>query len=131
MAEAQPEKPSRTRTVFREAVAIVWRARARLILGLPLMLVNRLSGLVLPWVTKSLIDDVIRSGNQHMLWRLVAEAGVAAAVSSVTDYSLAQILGIAAQRSITELRVRLQQHVQRLPFPTSTPRRPACWWRAS
>ncbi len=115
MAEAQPEKPSRTRTVFREAVAIIWRARSRLLLGLPLMLVNRLSGLVLPWVTKYLIDDVIARGNQQMLWKLVAAGGAAAVVSSSTDYSLAQILGIAAQRSITNLRIRLQRHVQRLP----------------
>ncbi len=116
MPEPQQDKKSRMRTVWREAAAIVWRARKRLLIGFPLMLVNRLSGIVLPWITKYLIDDVIIKRNQQILWTLVAAGGAAAIISSVTDYSLAQILGIAAQRSITDLRIRLQQHVQRLPI---------------
>src|SRR5947207_6913302 len=39
----------------------------------------------------------------------------AEAIGAVTDYALAQVLGMAAQRSITELRRRIQEHVQRLP----------------
>ena len=38
-----------------------------------------------------------------------------AVLGGITDYALAQILGMAAQRSITDLRKRIQQHVQRLP----------------
>src|SRR5439155_19236601 len=40
----------------------------------------------------------------------------AALVGGTTDYALGQILGMAAQRSITDLRKRIQQHVQRLPI---------------
>lgn len=112
---SKPEKKRDLRAAFREAGEIVWRARTRLMLGFPLMLVNRLSGLVLPWITKYLFDDVIVKGNHQLLWSLVAKGAAAAVVSSVTDYSLAQILGIAAQRSITDMRIRLQEHVQRLP----------------
>jgi ABC-type multidrug transport system fused ATPase/permease subunit len=116
MSKPAPERKHSFRETLREAGAIVWRARQRLLLGLPLMLVNRLSGIVLPGITKYLIDDVITTGNHQMLWKLVAVGGTAAILSSVTDYSLAQILGIAAQRSITQLRIRLQEHVQRLPI---------------
>jgi ABC-type multidrug transport system fused ATPase/permease subunit len=116
MPESKKDSSLRRRAVLREAASIVWRARKRLLLGLPLMLVNRLSSLVLPWTTKYLIDDVIVKRQHDMLWILVLAGGGAALVSSITDYSIAQILGIAAQRSITELRVRLQQHVQRLPI---------------
>jgi ABC-type multidrug transport system fused ATPase/permease subunit len=116
MPEPKKDSSLRRRAVLREAASIVWRARKRLLLGLPLMLVNRLSSLVLPWTTKYLIDDVIVKRQHDMLWILVLAGGGAALVSSITDYSIAQILGIAAQRSITELRVRLQQHVQRLPI---------------
>ena len=45
-------KPPRMRTLMRDARDIVWRARFRLLLGLPLMLVNRLSSLLLPATTK-------------------------------------------------------------------------------
>jgi subfamily B ATP-binding cassette protein MsbA len=37
------------------------------------------------------------------------------AISGITDYALAQLLGLAAQRSITDLRKKIQQHVQLLP----------------
>ncbi|HEY2325755.1 MAG TPA: ABC transporter ATP-binding protein [Thermoanaerobaculia bacterium] len=109
-------KPARMRTLLRDARDIVWRARFRLLLGLPLMLVNRLSGLLLPATTKWLIDDVIIKHQHDLLWKIVLAAAAASVISAITDYTLAQILGIAAQRSITELRVKLQEHVQRLPI---------------
>ncbi len=116
MSKAPTDKQRNLRAALREAGEIVWRARLRLALGLPLMLANRLAGIVLPGITKYLIDDVIGKGHHDLLWKLVLVGGSAAVLTSVTDYSLAQILGIAAQRSITELRIRLQQHVQRLPI---------------
>jgi subfamily B ATP-binding cassette protein MsbA len=106
---------ARVRTLLRDAGQIIWRARRRLLLGLPLMFINRIAGLVLPYTTKPLIDEVIANKNYSLLWTLVAVGGTAAVVTSVTDFGLAQILGIAAQRTITDLRRRLQQHVQRLP----------------
>src|SRR4051794_12346103 len=110
-----PDKKTRFKLVLRDAGQLIWRARKRLLLGLPLMFINRISGLVLPYTTKYLIDDVINHGRTELLWTLVTVGGIAAAISSATDYALAQLLGIAAQRSITDLRVKLQQHIQRLP----------------
>jgi len=79
------------------------------------MFINRLAGIVLPWTTKFLIDDVIGKGRYQMLWVLAAFAGLAALVDAVSSYALSQLLGIAAQRSITDLRKRIQEHLQRLP----------------
>ncbi|HEX9162041.1 MAG TPA: ABC transporter ATP-binding protein [Thermoanaerobaculia bacterium] len=118
-----PDKPkskkkldrARTMALLRDAREIVWSARRRLVLGLPLMVVNRLAGIVLPATTKWLIDRVIIHREIGLLWKIVALAGVATLISAVTDYALAQILGLAAQRSITELRRKIQEHVQRLP----------------
>ena len=110
------EKSSRLKLLGRDAWQLIWRARKRLALGLPLMFVNRIAGMVLPYTTMYLIDDVIKKGNHQLLWWLVLIGGIAALITAVTDYSLAQLLGIAAQRSITDLRVKLQQHVQRLPI---------------
>jgi ATP-binding cassette, subfamily B, putative efflux pump len=116
--EAKPKrKLTRARTVdlLRDAKEIIWTARRRLLLGLPLMLLNRGAGIVLPWTTKWLIDGVIVHHQQGLLLKIVTYAGIATAIGAVTDYALAQILGLAAQRSITDLRKRIQQHVQRLP----------------
>ena len=107
---------ARLRAILADAGDLIGRSRSRLVLGIPLLLVNRLTSIVLPGMTKFLIDDVITKGRHDMLWKLAALSGLAAAVGAVTDYALAQILGMAAQRSITDLRKRIQQHVQRLPI---------------
>src|SRR5438132_9325512 len=98
-----------------DAWDLIWRSRGRLLLGVPLLLINRLTNIILPGVTKYLIDDVFMQHHYSLLWKLAALSAIAAAVGAVTDYALAQILGMAAQRSITDLRKRIQQHVQRLP----------------
>ena len=115
---AKPKKPmdrARVRAILRDARDIIWRSRRRLFIGIPLLLVNRLTSLVLPATAKYLIDDVIGKHDVHMLWILATISASAALVGGTTDYALAQILGMAAQRSITDLRKRIQQHVQRLP----------------
>ena len=116
MPTAPPKKRPEFKTILRDARELVWNARKRLLLGLPLMLVNRLAGIVMPGTTKYLIDEVIGKGRHQLLWIIVLVAGIASLVTAVTDYALAQILGIAAQRSITELRKKIQQHIQRLPI---------------
>jgi ABC-type multidrug transport system fused ATPase/permease subunit len=114
-----PQKAAKKKRNFklqlREAGALIWRSRRRLLLAMPLMLVNRLSGIILPGTTKLLIDNVIDHKQYGMLWPIAGAAAAAGAVGAATEYGLAQILGMAAQRSITELRRRLHDHVQRLP----------------
>ena len=46
---------------------------------------------------------------------LVLVAGAATLVQAVTSFALSQILGKAAQRSITEMRRTVQKHVAKLP----------------
>jgi subfamily B ATP-binding cassette protein MsbA len=107
---------ARFRAILKDAGEIIWRSRARLAIGIPLLLVNRLSSIVLPYMSKLLYDNVIGRGQVDLLPKLVLVSLAVAIFGGSTDYALAQILGIAAQRSITELRTRLQQHVQRLPI---------------
>jgi len=106
---------ARLKLILRDAGEIMWRSRRRLLIGVPLLLINRLTSLVLPGTAKYLIDDVIGKGDVKMLWTLATISALAALVGGTTDYALAQVLGMAAQRSITDLRKRIQQHVQRLP----------------
>jgi len=119
MSEEQKKKRKldrqRLRVLLHDAWDVIWRSRGRLLLGIPLLLINRLTNIVLPWLTKVLIDDVIGKGHHELLWQLAAASAGAAAIGATTDYALAQILGMAAQRSITQLRLKIQQHVQRLP----------------
>ena len=98
-----------------EARELVWAHRGRLALGLVLMLVNRLAGLVLPASSKFLIDDVIGRGRAELLLPLALAAGAATVVDAATAFALSQVLGVAAQRAIANMRMSLQRHITRLP----------------
>ena len=99
-----------------EARALMWRYRYRLTLGLAMMLVSNLAALVLPAMSRYIIDVVVPEGRaEDLLW--LAGIGLAAAVvQSVTGFGLSQVLGVAAQRAITEMRKQVMTHVSRLPI---------------
>ena len=98
-----------------EAKALIVSHKGRLTVGLVLMLINRVSGLVLPASSKYLIDDVIGKRQAEMLVPLALAAGAATLVQAVTSFGLSQVLGVAAQRAITDMRRRVEAHVARLP----------------
>ncbi|HLZ44958.1 MAG TPA: ABC transporter ATP-binding protein [Gemmatimonadales bacterium] len=114
MAEKKP-KPNYS-NAWREARVLIWQHRSRLFLGLGLMLVNRLSGLVLPWSSRYLIDQVFGQKRVELLGVIAVAVGAATIVQSVTSFGLSQILGVAAQRAITEMRKSVQAFVLRLPI---------------
>jgi subfamily B ATP-binding cassette protein MsbA len=101
--------------VWEEARVLVWTHRRRLALGLALMLVNRVVGLVLPATSKFLVDDVIGKGKADLLPVLALAAAGATIVQAITSFSLSQILSVAAQRAIAEMRKNVNDHVMRLP----------------
>ncbi len=89
--------------------------RHMLALGLLLMLVNRVTGLVLPASTKWLIDDVIGKRHVDLLLPLVGLVVAATIVQGATSFTLTQLLSKEAQRLIAEMRRRVQAHISRLP----------------
>jgi subfamily B ATP-binding cassette protein MsbA len=101
---------------WRDARELIWQHRHRLALGMFLMLINRLVGLVLPTTSKYLIDDVVLKHKADLLVPLALAAGGATVVQAITSFSLSQVLGVAAQRAITEMRKSVQEHVERLPI---------------
>jgi ABC-type multidrug transport system fused ATPase/permease subunit len=107
-----PPSIASVQRVFRE---IIWPRRKLVLGGLVLILVNRLSGLVLPASTKYLVDDVIRGARTDLLWPLLILVAVAVSVQAATSFSLTRLLSVEAQRLIAQLRSEVQYHVLRLP----------------
>ena len=102
--------------VWKEAKDIIWERRYRIALGFAVMVIGRLAGLVLPASSKFLIDEVIANQRGDLLVPLGLVAGAAALVQAGTGFALSQILGVTAQRAITEMRKKVHQHIMRLPI---------------
>jgi subfamily B ATP-binding cassette protein MsbA len=104
---------------LRNVLPAVWELmrprRGLLALGFVLMVINRVSGLVLPYSTKFLIDSVIAKHHVELLRRLVSVVLVATFIQGITSFALTQLLSKAAQRLIAELRQRVQVHISHLP----------------
>ena len=114
-ADADKKKRPSASAAMREARELVWAHRHRLAMGLGLMLVSRLAGLVLPASSKYLIDEVVVKERVELLAPIAFAAGLATLVQAITSFALSQILGVAAQRAITDMRKRVQARVMRLP----------------
>ncbi len=107
-----PIKKTTFRKVFK---TIIWPRRQLLLIGLILIIVNRLSGLVLPGASKYLIDSVIAKGDVNFIRLLLVGVGASIIVQAVTSYYLTQLLSVEAQHLISNLRSQVQQHIIQLP----------------
>ncbi|MGH9543679.1 MAG: ABC transporter ATP-binding protein [Terriglobales bacterium] len=116
---ATNSKPAMNAQRLRTVLPAVWELmrprRGLLALGFLLMVINRVSGLVLPYSTKFLIDTVIAKHHVELLQRLILIVLLATAIQGITSFALTQLLSKAAQRLIAELRERVQAHISRLP----------------
>jgi ATP-binding cassette, subfamily B, putative efflux pump len=117
---ARTDDPAKKKKVnyanaWQEARVLIIARSGRLTLGLVLMLINRIAGLVLPASSKYLIDDVIGKHHAQLLVPLALAAGAATLVQAISSFALSQVLGVAAQRAITDMRRRVEAHVARLP----------------
>ncbi|WMJ73870.1 ABC transporter ATP-binding protein [Cytophagaceae bacterium ABcell3] len=94
---------------------IIWPRRYLLLLGLVLIIINRLSGLVLPGSTKILIDDILPAQEVHQLYALLGVVGGAIAIQSLSSYFLTRVLSVEAQNLIAQLRLKVQKQVLHMP----------------
>jgi subfamily B ATP-binding cassette protein MsbA len=94
---------------------IIWPRRKLIFVGLLLIVLNRVSGLVLPASTKYLVDNAIAAGNIDALWLILGAVSLAVIVQAITSYALTMLLSVEAQHLIANLRSQVQNHVLRLP----------------
>lgn len=116
MTEEKKKKKVDYSSAWAEARKIVWNARWRLAFGSVLMLISRLAGMVLPASTKYIGDEVFAKGNYALIKWIALAIGISTLIQGITGFALSQVLGVAAQRAITEMRKRVQQRIERLPI---------------
>jgi ABC-type multidrug transport system fused ATPase/permease subunit len=98
-----------------EARELLREHRGSIAVGLVLMVINRVAGLVLPYTSKFLVDDIIGKHRPELLMPLAGIAVAAMLIGAVTSFALSQVVSVAGQRAITVMRKRVQAHVLRLP----------------
>lgn len=114
-AKAAGKKKVNYKAAWAEARKLMWQHRGSLGIGLALMLVNRLSGLVLPGSAKWIIDEVLTKGRLELLTPIALAGGIATVLQAASSFALSQVISVAAQRAITDLRRAVQARVLRLP----------------
>jgi subfamily B ATP-binding cassette protein MsbA len=95
---------------------IILPRKVLLFIGLLLIIINRLSGLVLPGASKFLIDDVIVKGDYQLLYLILTAVGLAVTIQAVTSFALTRLLSVEAQNLISQLRVKVQKQIIHLPI---------------
>src|SRR5210317_1267660 len=98
---------------FRE---YIWPRRKVVSIGLFLIIIRSLSGLVLPYASKALIDDVIPSKDTQALTLLLIIVCIALLFQSISAFSLTRLLSVEAQHLISILRAKVQQKLLTLPI---------------
>jgi len=113
----KPKKPTmqKLKAVWPDLWELVRPRRLLLAFSFVLMVINRVSGLVLPASSKFLIDDVIVKHHVERLTLLIVAVLSATAIQGITSFALTQLLSKAGQRLIAELRQKVQAHVGHLP----------------
>jgi ABC-type multidrug transport system fused ATPase/permease subunit len=114
-AAGKSTKPKFDWKLLPDVLALLKPRRGILALGFVLMIINRTSGLILPASTKYLVDDVINKKQMKLLLPIVTAVIAATIIQGLTSYALTQLLSKSSQRMITELRIKVQAHVGRLP----------------
>jgi len=112
---AETKKKINYSEAWGEARELIYQYRYRLLLGAGLMIFNRLVGLILPASSKYVIDEVIVKQRHDLLLPLAVVGGAATIAQAITSFALSQVLGVAAQRAITEMRKQIMEQMLRLP----------------
>ncbi len=95
---------------------IIWPRRNLVFVGLILIIIRSASGLVLPWQSKVLLDQVVPNKDFPLLYQLIAIVIAAITMQAITSYLLTKVLSVQSQFLISELRSQVQKKVLSLPI---------------
>jgi len=117
LKEDNPKSKIKNKVTMVQAFkTIIWPRRKLVFIGLVLIIIRSLSGLVLPWQSKILLDEVVPSKDTSLLYNLITIVLLAIFVQAITSFLLTRILSVQAQYLISELRAQVQKKVLSLPI---------------
>ncbi len=99
---------------YRRLLSYLWPYWKRLLLSVICMLFVSGSNLIVPWIIKDMVDQVLTDKNVEMLYLIIVAILVIFAIRGVTTFGHRYLMGFIGQRVITDLRARLFTHLQKL-----------------
>jgi subfamily B ATP-binding cassette protein MsbA len=108
-----PKRKPNLKKIWPQVKALVKPRLGLLVAGMGLMVVNRVALLVMPYISKPLMDKVLNQDHPHpeLLPGIIAVVFTAMVVQAITSFALTQLLSKAGQRLIAEMRRQVQRHV--------------------
>ena len=94
----------------------IWPRKKIVLTGLILIILKSLAGLVLPYATKNLIDEIIPSQDIQALKILLVVVVISIVIQAVSSFSLTRLLSVEAQHLISLLRAKVQKKLLTLPI---------------
>ena len=93
-----------------------WPRKKLIAIGLLLIVIKSLAGLVMPFITKELVDDVFPNQDLDLLYILLIYLASAITIQAITSFALTRLLSVEAQKLISELRAKVQRKLLKLPI---------------
>ncbi|MGY8927881.1 MAG: ABC transporter transmembrane domain-containing protein, partial [Flavobacteriales bacterium] len=93
-----------------------WPRKKLITIGLLLIVIKSLAGLVMPFITKELVDDVFPNQDLDLLYILLIYLASAITIQAITSFALTRLLSVEAQKLISELRAKVQRKLLKLPI---------------
>ena len=108
-----PKRKPNLKKLWPQIWGLVKPRMGLLLIGLLFMCINRVAGLVLPYMSKPLLDVVLNQlhPRRDLLPVYIAIVFSAMVIQAITSFSLTQLLSKAGQRLIAEMRCQVQRHV--------------------
>lgn len=116
LKDSNKEKKKSKVSIGKAFKTIIWPRRNLVFIGLILIVIRSVAGLILPWQSKVLLDEVVPDKNFDQLYSLIIIVISAILVQAVTSFLLTRILSVQAQYLISELRAQVQKKVLSLPI---------------
>ena len=85
-------------TMLQAFKTIIWPRRKLVFVGLILIIIRSLSGLVLPWQSKVLLDEVVPNKEYTQLYPLIGIVIAAISIQAITSFLLTRIPSLMLSR---------------------------------
>ncbi len=109
-------KTNSYKTIHNIIYKIILPKKQYIIIGLLLIIINKICGLVLPGASKYIIDNVIVNKDIKMLKIVLSIVLISIVFQALSSYLLTKILSVNAQKLVYEMRVNLVRKIIYLPI---------------